>query len=179
MLFIIYLLSAIFVDHLEKRHSSKSLKKRRNRHKRLRFEKKQRGNKKSKKSPTSSTSTSTDTSSISSPSTGNFKCNGISSGSASFYDVTSASENDGYANQVACNTAIPSDGLFVAISSDCFSQSICNQQITVNYNGKSIKVPIIDECASCGIDLIDLSMNAWTALESDTNIGVLQNVNWG
>eukprot|EP00835_Amoeboradix_gromovi_P004656 NODE_375_length_9841_cov_0.151098.p4 type:complete len:191 gc:universal NODE_375_length_9841_cov_0.151098:5572-6144(+) len=107
-----------------------------------------------------------------------FSCNGNTSGSASFYDVSNASENDGYTNQVSCGTAIPSDGLFVAIPSSCFTSSECNRLLTVTYSGKSITVPILDECASCESDKLDLSIGAWKVLESNTDIGILQDVSW-
>ena len=110
--------------------------------------------------------------------TGGFSCNGSKGGKASFYDITSASENDGYANQVSCGGSIPADGLFVAVPSSCFSSSLCNTVITVSYNGNSIQLPILDECASCNSDQIDLTDVAWTKLESNTDIGILEGVTW-
>ena len=107
-----------------------------------------------------------------------FNCNGITSGKASFYDIQSSSQNDGFSEQVSCGSSLPVDGLFVAVSSACFSMNLCHQTITVTYNHNTIQVPILDECASCAMDQIDLTQPAWVLLESDTNIGVLDGVIW-
>ena len=112
------------------------------------------------------------------PSTSGFVCNGYSSGKASFYDVYNAAENDGYTGQVSCGGAIPKNGLFVAVSSNCFIRSVCGKSIVVTYKGKSISVPILDECATCDSSQIDLSIKAWKMLESNLKIGVLKNVQW-
>eukprot|EP00834_Sanchytrium_tribonematis_P001319 NODE_31_length_37178_cov_0.413576.p18 type:complete len:223 gc:universal NODE_31_length_37178_cov_0.413576:35198-34530(-) len=102
-------------------------------------------------------------------------------GQGTFYDVHNPSENDGYTGQVRCPVSIPGDGIYAAVPSTCFSSGngVCGQTVNVNYKGKSIAVPIIDECASCEGSHIDLSVGAFKSLESDLNVGVLQGLSWG
>ncbi len=108
------------------------------------------------------------------PTGGEFTCSGTAVTEASFYDVMNASENDGYTGQVACGSDIPEDGLYAAVH--CFSEIKCGDKVVVTYGDKQVVVPVIDHCASgaCRDSLIDLSIGAWTSLESDTNIGVLE-----
>eukprot|EP00834_Sanchytrium_tribonematis_P005793 NODE_376_length_8513_cov_1.020086.p6 type:complete len:187 gc:universal NODE_376_length_8513_cov_1.020086:2204-2764(+) len=97
---------------------------------------------------------------------------GSKSGIASFYDVNNPSENNGYTGQVSCPIAIPSNGMYAALPVQCM-QNQCGKVLTITYNGKSITVPVIDECNGCASNQVDLSVSAWRALESNTNIGIL------
>ena len=101
-------------------------------------------------------------------------------GQGTFYDVHNAAENDGYTSQFSCPVNVPADGMYAAVSSSCFSdgKSICGTVVTVSYNGKSIQVPILDECASCEGNHIDLSKGAFSALESNLEVGIIKGITW-
>eukprot|EP00835_Amoeboradix_gromovi_P002036 NODE_106_length_19857_cov_0.799980.p10 type:complete len:200 gc:universal NODE_106_length_19857_cov_0.799980:3104-3703(+) len=108
------------------------------------------------------------------------QCISSASGQGTFYDVFNSAENDGYTGQFRCPIPVPSDGIYAAIASSCFESgnSACGKMVTVNYNGKSIQVPILDECATCDDNHIDLSIGAFKALERNMDIGVLKGLSW-
>ena len=93
---------------------------------------------------------------------------------ASFYDVNSAAENDGFTGQFSCQgKTVPSNNLYAAVASSCFDSSMCGKSATLTYKGKTIQVPILDECASCDAGQIDVSTTSWKMLEPNTEIGIL------
>ncbi|EGN94485.1 hypothetical protein SERLA73DRAFT_77873 [Serpula lacrymans var. lacrymans S7.3] len=65
----------------------------------------------------------------------------------------------------SCGTAQPTNYDFlVALSPSQFSGEECGKLITVTYEGKSVNVTVIDECAGCGGYDIDLTPDAFEAL---------------
>ena len=96
------------------------------------------------------------------------QCPGAPSGSATFYD-----SQDGYGH---CGSKIPNDGLYAAISTGCYSASICGKQVKVTHGGKSIVVPILDSCQSCDAGHIDISRSAFQNIAS-LDLGVIP-VSW-
>ncbi|WP_394847629.1 RlpA-like double-psi beta-barrel domain-containing protein [Pendulispora brunnea] len=85
----------------------------------------------------------------------------------------------------ACGTKIDASSQnLAAVSSKWFSSSNRNNDpvckgvsVRVSYNGKSITVPVVDECPSCDREHVDLSLPAFSAL-ADPDDGVVQGVTW-
>ena len=79
------------------------------------------------------------------------------------------------------NSDVQIQCLQMVVASTCFisGNSICGSSVSVNYNGKIITVPILDECASCEEGHIDLSISAFKALESNLDVGILQGLTYG
>ena len=96
------------------------------------------------------------------------ECPGSSSGKATFYD-----SQGGYGH---CGNQIPNEGLYAAVSSGCYSESICGKHVRVSYEGKSVVVPILDSCQGCDSSHIDISRNAFQKI-ADLNKGIIQ-VSW-
>ena len=101
-------------------------------------------------------------------------CSG-SSGSASFYDVNNPEENDGFTGQFSCQgKTVPSNNMYAAVASSCFDKTVCGKLASLTYKGETIEVPILDECSTCKPNQIDLSAQAWSSLESNQDIGILE-----
>lgn len=92
---------------------------------------------------------------------------------ASFYDLDSHSENDGWANAVACDSgSYHNDSPIAAVKG---GQNNCGKEIQVTNtgNGKSIKVTVMDECASCDEGQVDLPIDQWLLLGESEDMGLI------
>ncbi|KAJ7142617.1 RlpA-like double-psi beta-barrel-protein domain-containing protein-containing protein, partial [Mycena epipterygia] len=77
----------------------------------------------------------------------------------------------------ACGHPIQNTDFAVALSSANYAGGAhCGQDVTVQFNGRSIVVVVADLCPGCAADGIDLTEGAFEAL-ADTSVGVIQ-VNW-
>ncbi|KAJ7199359.1 RlpA-like double-psi beta-barrel-protein domain-containing protein-containing protein [Mycena pura] len=77
----------------------------------------------------------------------------------------------------ACGGAIQNSDFAVALSSANYAGGAhCGQDVTVQFNGKSIVVRVADLCPGCASNGIDLTEGAFAAL-ADVNLGVIE-VNW-
>lgn len=84
----------------------------------------------------------------------------------------------------ACGTSIDANSqMLVAAPKGLWTSSnpnndpLCNKKIKVTYQGKSITVPIKDQCPSCDNSKIDLSRPAFAKL-GNTDLGILEPVTW-
>ena len=103
---------------------------------------------------------------------------GVKSTVATWYDLDSWAENDGYPNQVYCNSdKYHNDSPIAAIKG---GKNHCGQMIRVTNkaNGNSIEVPILDECAGCShADQVDLPKSVWEDLNAGVSTGMLD-IEW-
>lgn len=85
----------------------------------------------------------------------------------------------------ACGTSSSAQDMIVAISQQLYESNnlsgeyisgYCGKYITANYQGKSVKVKVVDACASCSSNDLDFSPAAFQQL-ADPEIGVIQ-VTW-
>lgn len=84
---------------------------------------------------------------------------------ATFYDLGSSSENDGWGGgAVACSSqTYGNSDLIAAIKG---GQNHCGQviRVTNTETGKSLDLTVQDECASCDSQMVDLPKNVWSEL---------------
>jgi rare lipoprotein A (peptidoglycan hydrolase) len=97
---------------------------------------------------------------------------------ATWYDLDSYEENDGYPNQVFCNSdAYHNDSPIAAIKG---GKNHCGDWVVVTNQKtrKSVEVQILDECASCSHDnQIDLPKAVWEELNQGVSSGMLD-IEW-
>ncbi|KAL7931828.1 RlpA-like double-psi beta-barrel-containing domain-containing protein [Trichoderma chlorosporum] len=80
------------------------------------------------------------------------------------------------------NTGLGACGFFnndqesvVAVSAALFdSQSVCGRSISVAFNGRSVTAQIVDRCAGCALDDVDLSPQAFSDLTGSLDAGRVQ-----
>jgi chitodextrinase len=85
----------------------------------------------------------------------------------------------------ACGTQIDASSQYlVAVSAAWFTSAnpnndpLCNRiSVQVTYNGRTITVPVMDECPSCDANHIDLSEPAFAEL-APTSLGVVNGITW-
>ncbi|KAK5581845.1 hypothetical protein RB653_003425 [Dictyostelium firmibasis] len=84
----------------------------------------------------------------------------------------------------SCGTTIDANSqLLVAVPPNYWTTAnpnadpICNSQIKVTYNGKSITLPVRDKCPSCGPTKIDISAPAFIQLAGGLEKGILD-ITW-
>ncbi|VEU24338.1 DEKNAAC105571 [Brettanomyces naardenensis] len=98
----------------------------------------------------------------------------VYSGRGTYYEV--GSDN--------CGTSSTNEDFVCAIAKSLYdtaanSESIstyCGKYINANYNGKSVRVKVVDSCQSCTDNDLDFSPSAFQQL-ADLSIGVLQ-IDW-
>jgi len=84
----------------------------------------------------------------------------------------------------ACGTYSNDQSMIVAMNAPTFdsypgagsnpnTNPICGKTVTVNYQGKTVVVQVVDKCPSCGANDIDLSPAAFSVL-ADESVGVIQ-----
>ncbi|BEJ15420.1 hypothetical protein CspHIS471_0500250 [Cutaneotrichosporon sp. HIS471] len=87
-------------------------------------------------------------------------------------------ENDGYPNQVYCNSdKYHNDSPIAAIKG---GKNHCGEMIRVTNKktGNSIEVPILDECAGCSHpNQVDLPKSVWNELNAGVSTGELD-IEW-
>ncbi|GMK56075.1 hypothetical protein CspeluHIS016_0211310 [Cutaneotrichosporon spelunceum] len=97
---------------------------------------------------------------------------------ATWYDLDSWAENDGYPNQVYCNSdKYHNDSPIAAIKG---GKNHCGQMIRVTNKetGKSLDLPIMDECAGCSKpNQVDLPKQVWNELNAGVSTGMLD-ISW-
>ncbi|QYS99763.1 DPBB_1 domain-containing protein [Trichoderma simmonsii] len=75
----------------------------------------------------------------------------------------------------ACGSVNNDQELVAAVSAALFdSQSVCGRSISVNFNGATVNVQVVDRCAGCAFGDIDLSPSAFSALTGSLNAGRVQ-----
>ncbi|KAK7460896.1 hypothetical protein VKT23_008824 [Stygiomarasmius scandens] len=89
-------------------------------------------------------------------------------GSATFYHPGTA--------QGACGMTNTDSDHVVAVSTQIFNNGLCNKNMNVSYQGKSVQVKVVDSCPGCGPNDIDLSPSAFSVL-ADQSVGRIQ-VDW-
>ncbi|THH29213.1 hypothetical protein EUX98_g4959 [Antrodiella citrinella] len=88
----------------------------------------------------------------------------------------------------ACGGTNSESDLIVAVSTQIFTgfpgaganpnlNPICGKQLTATFEGKSVSVTVVDECAGCALNDIDLSPAAFNQL-ADPSAGRLSGVRW-
>lgn len=105
------------------------------------------------------------------------------SGIASFYSVVNPGENHGYAaGTVSCsNQKYSNDDWIVALASQNFDGgSHCGKQvrITDESTGKTVSATLVDECATCEDNQLDLTPVVWKALHGDDESDGVFNIKW-
>ncbi|TFK38754.1 hypothetical protein BDQ12DRAFT_712698 [Crucibulum laeve] len=110
----------------------------------------------------------------------------IKAGDATFYQPAEVMSQTGIG---ACGTLVSSTEFLAAVSYKLFDtypgatgnpnqNPICNKALTANYEGKSVRVTVVDRCADCeGEFNIDLTPVAFDVL-ADRSLGRLHNVTW-
>ncbi|CAK9781751.1 hypothetical protein CC85DRAFT_1328 [Cutaneotrichosporon oleaginosum] len=97
---------------------------------------------------------------------------------ATWYDLDSYEENDGYPNQVYCNSdRYHNDSPIAAIKG---GKNFCGQMIRVTNKatGNSVEVPIMDECGGCShANQVDLPKSIWNELNAGVSTGQLD-IEW-
>ncbi|KIM91522.1 hypothetical protein PILCRDRAFT_810813 [Piloderma croceum F 1598] len=73
--------------------------------------------------------------------------------------------------------AAPTFDSYPGAGSNPNQNPICFKHITVNYQGQSVDVTIVDRCADCPGANLDLSPAAFDVL-ADPSVGRLYNVQW-
>ncbi|QPG76058.1 hypothetical protein FOA43_003444 [Brettanomyces nanus] len=112
---------------------------------------------------------STTSSTLASQATGDAK-----TGRGTFYEVG----NDN------CGTSSTDEDLVCAIAKSLYDSSAssdsistyCGEYITANYDGKSVRVKVVDSCESCAETDLDFSPSAFQQL-ADLDIGVIE-ITW-
>lgn len=81
---------------------------------------------------------------------------------------------------VSCDGLSPPDSdYFVAMNSDMFDSSICYQEITITWGGKTATAQILDECPTCPTyGQIDMSEGLMSFFDPTLDIGELHGVSW-
>lgn len=75
----------------------------------------------------------------------------------------------------ACGSVNNDQELVAAVSAALFdSQSVCGRSISVNFNGATVNVQVVDRCAGCAFGDIDLSPSAFSALTGRLDAGRVQ-----
>ncbi|KAK4063876.1 hypothetical protein Trihar35433_8584 [Trichoderma harzianum] len=75
----------------------------------------------------------------------------------------------------ACGSVNNDQELVAAVSAALFdSQSVCGRSISVNFNGATVNVQVVDRCAGCAFGDIDLSPSAFSALTGSLDAGRVQ-----
>lgn len=105
------------------------------------------------------------------------------SGKASFYSVTNPGENHGYAaGTVSCSDKkYSNDDFIVALASQNFEGgALCGKQVRITdaSTGKTVTAELVDECASCDDNQLDLTPVVWHALHGEDESDGVFNINW-
>ncbi|UNI16045.1 hypothetical protein JDV02_002521 [Purpureocillium takamizusanense] len=75
----------------------------------------------------------------------------------------------------ACGEHNGDGDAIVAISASIFDgQRPCGRNIRVSYKDKSVTVRVVDRCAGCGQNDLDLSPSAFESLTGDKGLGRVQ-----
>lgn len=123
---------------------------------------------------TTTTTPSTTSESTSAPTSNSIFDSSVHNGVATFYSV--GADN--------CGTSSTDNDFVCAISQQMYntvanSESIseyCGHMINLTYNGKTIQVKVVDSCASCDANHLDLSPAAFNSL-ADPSLGVID-IQW-
>lgn len=134
---------------------------------------------------TNSQSTTTDSNPPATTSSGNGNSGGGSSGSATytgeltFYDV-GLGACGGYntdSDMIAAASELLYDGFDGYDGGNPNDNPICNKQVSLTYQGKTITVTIVDRCVGCAIYDLDLAPAAFDQL-ADPSEGRLYGATW-
>ncbi|PNP55715.1 hypothetical protein THARTR1_04091 [Trichoderma harzianum] len=75
----------------------------------------------------------------------------------------------------ACGSVNNDEEYVAAISAALFdSQSVCGRSISVNFNGATVSVQVVDRCAGCAFGDVDLSPRAFSDLTASLDAGRVQ-----
>ena len=90
-------------------------------------------------------------------------------GTASYYSYPGAT--------TSCGTVMTDSSKWVALSHTIMKSSLCGSLVTVTYNGKTVTYPVQDNCMGCDASKIDLSQSAFSELQPDLGVGIIQ-IDW-
>ncbi|KAL7908197.1 RlpA-like double-psi beta-barrel-containing domain-containing protein [Trichoderma velutinum] len=75
----------------------------------------------------------------------------------------------------ACGSVNNDEEYVAAVSAALFdSQSVCGRSISVNFNGATVNVQVVDRCAGCAFGDVDLSPRAFSDLTGSLDAGRVQ-----
>ncbi|KAL7953148.1 RlpA-like double-psi beta-barrel-containing domain-containing protein [Trichoderma compactum] len=75
----------------------------------------------------------------------------------------------------ACGSVNNDEEYVSAVSAALFdSQSVCGRSISVNFNGATVNVQVVDRCAGCAFGDVDLSPRAFSDLTGSLDAGRVQ-----
>ncbi|KAK7460921.1 hypothetical protein VKT23_008849 [Stygiomarasmius scandens] len=77
----------------------------------------------------------------------------------------------------ACGNENNESDLVVAVPRQIFNNELCNKQMNVDFQGRSVQVTVVDVCGVCGAGDIDLSRAAFGQL-ADLDAETIQGVQW-
>ncbi|QRW14285.1 hypothetical protein RhiLY_13284 [Ceratobasidium sp. AG-Ba] len=98
-------------------------------------------------------------------------------GSATYYNVE---ENTGACGEYHNNgeyVAAIGKNLWQQTQDESGRSNMCGKWLNINWQGKSVRAMVVDECEGCDDDSLDLSPAAFNGL-SDPDAGRLQGITW-
>ncbi|KAF8601022.1 hypothetical protein BDV93DRAFT_496221 [Ceratobasidium sp. AG-I] len=103
--------------------------------------------------------------------------NNAHNGAATYYSPSEGRGACGWDNHDDEHVIAISQRLWDETSCGQGSSAECGKTATVSWQGKSVKVRIVDECPSCAHDDIDMSPSAFEQL-ADKDVGRMNGVSW-
>lgn len=103
-----------------------------------------------------------------------FDTSAVQNGIATFYSV--GADNCGTSSTDSDFVCAISQKMYDSVASSDSISEYCGHSINIKYNGKTIKVKVVDSCESCDATHLDLSPSAFQAL-ADPDLGVID-IQW-